>query len=154
MFKHISILLFVLFCAHTETIGQSKKQNFILTGNVKDEATGLPLQGASIYFPEFKKGVITKENGTFEISIPNGEHIVEVSFIGYALLSKTITVKENRVENFALGHGAVENANVTVTSFLRATSSRKTPTPISILKKEDLFKFELTDLQKAALKLL
>ncbi len=145
MFKHISILLFVLFCVHSETIGQSKKQNFILTGNVKDEATGLPLQGASIYFPEFKKGVIAKENGTFEISIPNGEHIVEVSFIGYALLSKTITVKENRVENFALGHGAVENANVTVTSFLRATSSRKTPTPISIFKKEDLFKSTSTN---------
>lgn len=145
MFKHISILLFILFCVHSETIAQSKKQNFILTGNVKDEATGQPLQGASIYFPEFKKGVITKQNGIFEISIPNGEHIVEVSFIGYALMTKTINVKENSVENFALGHGAVESANVTVTSYLRATSSRKTPTPISIFKKEDLFKSTSTN---------
>ena len=86
MFKHISILLFVLFCVHSETIAQNKIITYTIAGKVTDEETKQPLQGASIYFPEFKKGVITKQNGTFEISIPNGEHIVEVSFIGYALL--------------------------------------------------------------------
>jgi len=145
MFKHISILVFILFGINTLSIAQNKKINFTITGKVTDQETKQPLQGATIYFPEFKKGVITQQDGTFEISIPNGEHIIEVSFIGYALISKTISVKENSVENFALGHGAVENANVTVTSFLRATSSRKTPTPISILKKEDLFKSASTN---------
>ena len=57
MFKHISLLLFVLFCINSSNIAQTKKQNFILSGNVIDEATGQALQGASIYFPEsvFKK---------------------------------------------------------------------------------------------------
>ncbi len=145
MFKHMAILLFVLFCIHSESIAQSKKQNFILTGKVTDEATGQPLQGASIYFPEFKKGVITNDKGIYEISVPEGEHIVEVNYIGFSIYTKTILVKLNQQENFILGHSAVETANVTVTSFLRATSSRKTPTPISILKKEDLFKSTSTN---------
>jgi iron complex outermembrane receptor protein len=145
MFKHMAILLFVLFCIHSESIAQSKKQNFILTGKVTDEATGQPLQGASIYFPEFKKGVITNDKGIYEINVPEGEHIVEVNYIGFSIYTKTILVKLNQQENFILGHSAVETANVTVTSFLRATSSRKTPTPISILKKEDLFKSTSTN---------
>ena len=145
MFKHISLLLFVLFCINSSNIAQTKKQNFILSGNVTDEATGQPLQGASIYFPEFKKGVITGANGTYEITLPQGEHIVEVSFIGFSIYTKTVFIKSNQQENFKLGHSAVESSNVTVTSFLRATSSRKTPTPINIIKKEDLFRSASTN---------
>ena len=145
MLKHISLFVFILFCINKSSIAQTKKSNFVLTGKVTDESTGKVLQGASVYFPDFKKGVITNQNGIFEITIPKGEHIMEVGFIGYALYSKTIVINANAIENIALGHSAVENSNVTVTSFLRATSSRKTPTPISILKKEDLFKSASTN---------
>ena len=99
MFKHISLLLFVLFCINSSNIAQTKKQNFILSGNVIDEATGQALQGASIYFPEFKKGVIAGANGAYEITLPQGEHIVEVSFIGFSIYTKTIFIKSNQKEN-------------------------------------------------------
>ena len=145
MLKHISILVLVLFCISKTVTAQSKKITFILSGNVIDEATGQALQGASIYFPEFKKGVITGANGTYEITLPQGEHIVEVSFIGFSIYTKTVFIKSNQQENFKLGHSAVESSNVTVTSFLRATSSRKTPTPINIIKKEDLFRSASTN---------
>lgn len=145
MLKHISLLLFVLFCINSSNIAQTKKANYILSGKVTDESTGQALQGASIYFPEFKKGVIAGANGAYEITLPQGEHIVEVSFIGFSIYTKTVFVKSNQEENFKLGHSAVENSNVTVTSFLRATSSRKTPTPINIIKKEDLFRSASTN---------
>jgi iron complex outermembrane receptor protein len=124
---------------------QDVQTKFILSGKVTDEATGQNLQGASIYFPEFKKGVIAGANGIYQIILPQGEHIVEVSFIGFSIYTKTILIKNNVVEDFKLGHSAVENSNVTVTSFLRATSSRKTPTPINIIKKEDLFRSASTN---------
>ena len=145
MFKHISLLLFIVFSMSNVSIAQSKRQNYILSGRVTDETTGQVLQGASIYFPEFKKGVIVGANGTYEITLPQGDHIVEVSFIGYSIYTKNIMVKGNQQENFKLGHSAVESSNVTVTSFLRATSSRKTPTPINIIKKEDLFRSASTN---------
>ena len=145
MLKHISLLLFVLFCINSSNIAQTKKANYILSGKVTDESTGQALQGASIYFPEFKKGVIAGANGAYEITLPQGEHIVEVSFIGFSIYTKTVLITSNQEENFKLGHSAVENSNVTVTSFLRATSSRKTPTPINIIKKEDLFRSASTN---------
>ena len=158
MFKQILILLIGLMClgvtknsllAQNPVKSSNQKQllkaTYILSGIVTDEASNLPLQGASIYFPEFKKGIVSGANGAYEISLPQGEHIVEVSFIGFSIYTKTILIKNNVVENFKLGHSAVENSNVTVTSFLRATSSRKTPTPINIIKKEDLFRSASTN---------
>jgi iron complex outermembrane recepter protein len=155
MFKqfYIKMICAVGFMFLTSSVlaqqkGQNKSNNqsFTIKGVVKDATTGTPLQGASVYFPEFKKGVIAGINGSYETMLPEGEHIVEVSFIGYSIYTKTVLIKTNQVENFALGHSAVETANVTVTSFLRATSSRKTPTPITIIKKEDLLKGSGTNL--------
>jgi len=155
MFKELTIkwicavgLVFLMSPILAQQKGQNKiaKASITIKGKVVDEATGQALQGASVYFPEFKKGVITNAAGNYEINISEGEHQVEVSFIGYALFSKTLLVKTNAIENFALGHSAVESPNVTVTSFLRATSSRKTPTPINIIKKEDLLRGSGTNL--------
>ena len=143
MFKNIFILLISFFSIHPQVIAATSKSALplvVMQGKVTDEATGQILQGASIYFPDLKKGTVTNEKGFYQISVAPGNYIVEVSFIGYSLLTKTIAVQKNIEQNFVLNHAVVENINVTVTSFLRATSTKKTPTPINIIRKEDLFK--------------
>ncbi len=138
---------------------QKSQLKYSLTGKVTDQINGQVLIGASVYFPELKKGVITNEKGIYQIQLNAGNHVVEVSYIGYVIYSKTIAIDTKAssnngmatnnannstnittIQDFALGHTVVESSNVTVTSFLRATSSKRTPTPISILKKEDLFR--------------
>ena len=104
----------------------------LLQGIVSDQLTGQILQGASIYFPELKKGVTTNDQGFYQISIAPGKYLVEVSYIGYTIQTLTINVSNALKKVFALNHNVVENTNVTVTSFLRATSSKRTPTPIRI----------------------
>jgi iron complex outermembrane receptor protein len=148
---HLSIFLFTIFIsANLKAQKQVKSNNainkFILSGVVKDEATGQLLQGASVYIADIKKGVVTNEKGYYQIQLAAGNYIVEVSYIGYAINTKNIELQSNETIHFSLGHNAVENANVTVTSFLRATSSRKTPTPINIIRKEDLLKGSGTNL--------
>lgn len=123
----------------------TNKATFILKGTITDEATGQVLQGAAIYFPDLKKGTVTNAQGNYQINIAPGTYIVEVSFIGYALLNTIITVQSDLEKNFSLNHAVIENANATVTSFLRATSSKKTPTPINIIRKDDLFKGAATN---------
>jgi len=115
-------------------------KNIQLKGKVIDEATGLALQGASIYFPDLKKGTVTNDKGIYQISVAPGNYIVEVNFIGFALLTEHLSLQNDTEKNFSLNHTVIENSNVTVTSFLRATSSKKTATPINIIRKEDLFK--------------
>ena len=155
MFKQVSILLICVMgfgavssslLAQTPVSKQRVQTKYLLRGKVTDEATGQILPGATIYFTELKKGIITNEKGLYQIQLPAGNYVMEVSYIGYTITTKTVELKGATEINFALNHTAVESTNVTVTSFLRATSSRKTPTPITIIRKEDLLRGSGTNL--------
>jgi iron complex outermembrane receptor protein len=155
MFNKLSILLVCAFGLSVFSIpvlaqkagqNQPNRSRYIISGKVTDEATGQVLQGATIYITETKKGIVTNDKGQYQIQLSAGNYIIEVSYIGYTVNTKNITLTSNLELNVALNHTAVESTNVTVTSFLRATSSRKTPTPINIIKKEDLLKGSGTNL--------
>jgi len=145
MFKYFSITALLLFL--TINIVQAKPllDKVLMYGKVVDQLTGQVLEGASIYFPELKKGVATNNKGAYQISLTPGKYLLEVSYIGYTLQTINVDVQNTLKKDFALNHNVLENTNVTVTSFLRATSSKRTPTPISILRKEDLFKGAATN---------
>jgi len=145
MFKYLSILFISVFIGEGVYAMQVPK-TLQLSGKISDELTGQVLQGASVYFPELKKGVVSNDKGIYQINIKPGNYIVEVSYIGFSLQTITLSIQTNLVKDFLLNHAVVENTNVTVTSFLRSTSSKKTPTPISIIKKEDFFKGVSTNL--------
>jgi len=145
MFKYLSILFISVFIGEGVYAMQAPK-TVQVSGKISDEATGQILQGASIYFPELKKGVTSNNKGIYQINIKPGNYIIEVSYIGFSLQTITLSIATNLVKDFLLNHAVLENTNVTVTSFLRTTSSKKTPTPISIIKKEDFFKGVSTNL--------
>jgi iron complex outermembrane receptor protein len=115
-------------------------QQFTLTGKVFDRATGKVLSGASVYLPEIKKGTIANKEGVFTINIEQGSHVLEISYVGYATNVENIKLQKNLEQNFYLNSSVIEGGNVIVTSFLRATSTRRTPTPVTIIKKEELFR--------------
>lgn len=150
MYKYIYIIFFSLVITQMPNWAIAQQNNTkqtaaILKGKVTDAATGQALQGATVYFPDTKKGTLTNEKGEYQLQLTTGNHMVEVSFIGFAITSKNINVTAVTEQNFALSHTAVETSNVTVTSFLRATSTKRTPTPISIIKKEELFRGAATN---------
>ena len=145
MIKYLFILCISVFIGEGVYAMQAPK-TVQLSGKISDETTGQILQGASVYFPELKKGVVSNEKGVYQINVKPGNYIVEVSYIGFSLQTITLSIQTNLVKDFMLNHAVVENTNVTVTSFLRSTSSKKTPTPISIIKKEDFFKGVSTNL--------
>ena len=140
MFKYFFKIAFLLFFTNTLVQANPLPDKVVLQGKIVDQLTGQILQGASIYFPELKKGVASNDKGIYQISLTPGNYIIEVSYIGYTLQTINVNLQNNLQKDFQLNHNVVENTNVTVTSFLRATSSKRTPTPISILRKEDLFK--------------
>jgi iron complex outermembrane receptor protein len=123
----------------------AKPQDYFLSGKITDKQTGKTLSGATVFFSDLKLGTTTNKEGEYKIKIPQGSHVVEVSYIGYATQVQTITLQANTTINFSMNATVVEAGDVMVTSFLRATSARKTPTPISIFKKEDLFKSTSTN---------
>lgn len=121
-------------------------EEFLVQGQITDKQTGQKLTGATIYFSDLKLGTVTNKEGFYKINLPKGTHVAEVSFMGYATQVTTIAVEKPSTFNFILQATVVEAGDVMVTSFLRATSSRRTPTPVTIIKKEELFRGSSTNL--------
>lgn len=70
-----------------------------LSGMVIDSSSCRPpgltggVEGASVYVPELNTGTVTSKGGVFVFdSVPDGVYTVRVSLVGYAPVSRTITV--------------------------------------------------------------
>jgi iron complex outermembrane recepter protein len=125
----------------------------VLTGKITDAKTHAALPGASIVFPDLRVGGTSDNNGMFRIqNIPTGKYLLEVSFEGYSSIVQTIELDGNVQKDFSLSPTYVEAEAVTVTGVSAATSVKKTPIPVDILKKEDLFHSVSTNLIDAIAK--
>ena len=146
------IYLFFILSSGMLYTSMLNAQVYTLTGKVLDKASGKALPGASVYLPEIKKGTIADGEGKFKLQLEAGSHVMEISYVGYATDVENITLQKNTDINFTLISSVLEGGNVIVTSFLRATSTRRTPTPVTIIKKEELFRGVATNLIDALAK--
>lgn len=112
--------------------------NNTFSGQVTDAKTGKPLPAASVYITDIKSGSSTDENGLFVIkNVPQGSHLVEVSHIGYTSIVENIYFAADIKKDFALGESIIENNAVIVTGVSGATSQRKVPFAVSVLRRQD-----------------
>lgn len=110
-----------------------------LSGTVTDAKTGEPLAGASVYFADEKTGTATDAKGKYTISnIPDGHHVVEVSYSGYATIVEHMELKQDLEKNFALSPVITENQAVIVTGVSGAMSMRKAPIPVASIRRLEL----------------
>ena len=139
-----SILLFLFL--FTSIIAKSQTK-FTFSGHVTDSKSNAPLPGASVYFSELKKGAVTNEKGEFYISsLPSGQYLLEVSYLGYSSHTENVQFGGNVIRDISLSSSIIENEGVTVTGVSSATSTKRTPIPVNILRKEDLFRNTATNL--------
>ncbi|WP_341221706.1 TonB-dependent receptor [Polaribacter atrinae] len=82
-------------------------QTFTLNGKVVDENND-SLPGATILVKETKKGTSTDFDGKFSVNLNKGDYTIQVSFIGYKTVSKTVSLTQNDTIAFSL----VPNATV------------------------------------------
>jgi hypothetical protein len=71
-------------------------QNYILGGVILDE-NDKPLDGVNIFLKNNpKKGVSTSDDGYFEINLPQGKHLIIVSYLGYQQKEFPVDLKKNK----------------------------------------------------------
>ncbi|HSV12473.1 MAG TPA: carboxypeptidase-like regulatory domain-containing protein, partial [Hanamia sp.] len=68
-------------------------QSATISGVVTDNTTGHGLAGATVVVQGTKNGTATKEDGSFSITVPNGNSVLRFSFLGY--ITKDIPVKSS-----------------------------------------------------------
>jgi hypothetical protein len=85
-----------------------------IKGKVLDGKNTDPLAGAVVFHPQTGIGPTTNANGTFELDLPTSDHTLQVSFMGYEILSQQIKLIENGTVNFELFEESHNLEEVTV----------------------------------------
>jgi hypothetical protein len=117
-----AIWVLILFTPNKVT---AQATTSILEGKVIDKSTGEPIIGATIFFPDIRKGSMTDPNGLYSISqLSPGVHKVEISCISYKKISiNDLEIKEgNNGFDIVLEESANLLDEVVVTSVKRMNS--------------------------------
>jgi hypothetical protein len=85
-------LLLLLVFTSVSTYAQTKKT---ISGYIKDSANGEALIGATVYVKELSAGITTNVYGFYSLTIPNGTHQLEFSYLGYQKQVKQIELVQD-----------------------------------------------------------
>lgn len=136
------LLLFVPFAIWAQN-------GVTLSGKVTN-LNGEPLPGANVVLTDINKGVTTDFEGNYIIKdILSGMHKVEVSFIGFETIAKSITLNQSQTMNFQLSEGIMLGEMV-VTAQKREQSVKEIPTAVTSLSGAFLAETGNTEIQDLA----
>nr|WP_295675664.1 TonB-dependent receptor [uncultured Mucilaginibacter sp.] len=111
---------------------------FSVSGKVTDQQTGDALPGATISLSNPAISTVADANGRYHFNnLKAGTYNLKVSFIGYQVITKSVSVNADAVSDFALKPGSLFTEAVTVNA-TRATQN--SPTAFTDLSKKDIDK--------------
>lgn len=109
--KKIGLFLIIILTAFTSF----SQEKFTLSGTIKDSKNNETLIGVNIYIPALKIGTTTNEYGFYSLTVPRGEHQIEISYVGYQPLQQTIILNQNTKSNFSISESGQELQEVIIT---------------------------------------
>jgi hypothetical protein len=116
------LFLFWLLFAYAETQAQER---FTLSGTITSAVSNETLIGVNVIFPELGNGVVTNEYGFYSITLPRGSYALQVSFLGFQTLSRTIDFNEDQRIDFSLVESTESLAEVVITENVEQLNIRK-----------------------------
>jgi hypothetical protein len=111
-FSNLSFLIVLLLLSHL-----SIAQRPVLSGSAKEFLTQKPIASASVQIKKLVKeyangsyinvqkdyqAIITDDKGEYNIALPTGEYVVEISAVGFIKKSKFVNLKKNTTIDFEL----------------------------------------------------
>lgn len=112
---------------------------FKIQGQVVDARTGEGIGGAMVHLPDIRRQALTNEKGEFWFEqIPAGHHVLEVTALGFSVWVEHIELKKDELLRIKLQPYVTENAGVVITGVGSATTMRKTPVSMSVLRKQSI----------------
>jgi iron complex outermembrane recepter protein len=108
-----------------------------LSGTVTDSTSHQPLAGASIYFPQLKKGVIADANGNYKIApLPKGTYRVELHMTGYATIARRVIIDADVTLDLTSTISATAMQEVVVTALGNKMVIQRAPVPVTVVTHE------------------
>jgi iron complex outermembrane receptor protein len=138
------LLLLILLSIHNLTAQNS------LRGTIKNELTGKPVSGGSIYIHDLNKGTNTDSSGNYILrNLPSGNYLVEVSYLGFGTQTILVEFKGTVIQNFSLKESVTEIEPVIITGVANATIAVNSPIQIIRVSKEALLQNSATNIVDA-----
>jgi hypothetical protein len=122
----VNILKFSLFFLFICTVTINAQQRFTLSGTITDQDSNENLIGVSVAIPDIQTGTITNEYGFYSITLPRGVYKIQISYLGFNTVTRTITLSENVSKNFRL-QSNVENLNEVIITKSSEKTNISTP---------------------------
>ena len=129
----LSIKLILILCLSLQA------QTSDIQLKVLTEAENEPLLGATVYFKALEKGAVTDFDGIATFTeIPDGQHQIIISFLGFETFETTIQIPSNTALVFKLKEGGNQLDAVVLQSSRSTRTVRKIPTRIEFIGAEEL----------------
>ncbi|WP_405202334.1 TonB-dependent receptor [Dokdonia sp. LLG6352-1] len=129
----LSIKLILILCLSLQA------QTSDIQIKVLTEAENEPLLGATVYFEALEKGAVTDFDGIATFTeVPDGQHQIIISFLGFETLETTIQIPSNSTLVFKLKEGGNQLDAVVLQSSRSTRTVRKIPTRIEFIGAEEL----------------
>lgn len=125
-YEMVNILKFSLFFLFICTVTINAQQRFTLSGTITDQDSNENLIGVSVAIPDIQTGTITNEYGFYSITLPRGVYKIQISYLGFNTVTRTITLSENVSKNFRL-QSNVENLNEVIITKSSEKTNISTP---------------------------
>jgi len=135
------ILVFLLeYSVHlnAQTPSPEKPREYRLYGKVFDAKTGEGLFGATLLVKELNRGTTSKQDGTYSLLLTNGEHTVQVRFVGYRSTSLRVVLTSDKELNIALESDAIQAEEITITTDKDKEKLTESTQSLDVMTKEDL----------------
>ncbi len=132
-FKNITLLLVYVFVS-INIIAQNK-----ISGKIKDKNTKDDLPFVSIYISDLKTGTVTDNDGNYHIDdLKAGSYMLNVSYLGYKSIVKSIKVTKDTVINFQLSPAVTEMNEVIITGVTRSSELKTNPIVVKTMNAKAL----------------
>lgn len=110
-----------------------------LSGKIFSADTKKPLVGATVFIKETKTGVATDSEGNYSILLSKGNYNVEVSFIGYKTIKKTIKITMSEIhQNFYLQPSTQSLNEIVISAKSKIQEKREAPETITIIDAKEI----------------
>ena len=96
------------------TLISFSQEKFTLSGTITDFKNNETLIGVQIYISALKIGTSTNKYGFYSLTLPAGEHQLEISYLGYQNIEKIIVLNQDTKENVFLNESSEQLQEVLI----------------------------------------
>lgn len=129
--------------------GTLAAQTRVLTGTVRDSATGSPVAGATVTIQGSRLGAYTKDNGAFIIAnAPDADVTLVVRFIGYKRRTVTVPASEPTVD-IAMARDFLKLEEIVVTGQSTGVEKQNLPNAVATVSSDELQRTHAQTLESA-----